>query len=429
MPRRYPLSKRLSWRIEYAGYRTMEALLRLVTLPLIDRAGSVLGAGLYALSPHYRRLAIRNLRLAFGGEMTLPEIRTLARRTCQRTIANFLGTLKTTVLPTRAVSRQVSFSGLEKLEAALAQGRGAVLVLGHMGNWEILNRLHHFLPPGTPAGGIYQPLKNPLVNALLLRRREQDGSRMFSKKGGFHGPAGFVKSGGLLIVVADQKTGRAGTALPFFNRLSSLSPLPALLARKAGAPVLAAGIETTRAGHWRVVFQPLPEKPRPEEILSALETLIRRSPADYLWLHDRWRLSSRRPLSLRTKKRSSRAFPDTLPLRVLLLAREEPDHETLDDFLAQRAEGDLPLSFETLASPHHADSDDDTWVSATPEQLTALINRLDQEKSHPLEAVLVLSDDKLLQQAAQASRVPAIHRNGQNLPLRDFLAKLSAPSD
>ena len=433
MARRFPLTKRISWRFEYAGYRVMAAALSIIPFSIIDRAGATIGFFFYFLSPRYRALAIRNLRIAYGKEKTSSQIKSLARETCQRTIANFLGTLKTTILPTKEVEEQVSLLGIEHLYEALAQGKGAILVLGHMGNWEILNRLHQFLPANTPAGGIYQPLKNPLVDAHLLERREQDGSKFFNKREGFHAPASFVKKGGLLIVVADQKVGRAGVPIPFFGRLSSLSPLPALLARKAGAPVLAAGIETVAPGKWQVVCQPLSDRPRTEEIISSLETLIRRAPADYLWLHNRWKLDGRYPLSSGSKK-SNKPLPATTPLRALIITEHEPDFETLTKFLKQRHQQDLPLSFEYLVIRQEPQQGHPTKefpiyeaVAPTAELLSAQIKKIDHLKPYPLETALIETPNSTIQRALTLTTIPRTLTNRERLPFSEFLQTLTAP--
>ena len=429
MPKRPSTFKALSWRFEFFGYRLMEVVLGALPLPLIDRLGSGIGFVFYYLSPKYRHLAIRNLRLAFGTEKDLPEIHSLARATCQRTIANFLGTMKTTLLPTDKIEPHVSFQGLDELYQALSQGKGAFLVLGHMGNWEILNRLHQFLPPGTAAGGIYQPLKNRLVNAHLLRLRQQDGSRFFSKKGGFHAPAGFVKNGGLLIVVADQKVGRAGSTIPFFGRLSSLSPLPALLARKTKAPVLAAGIESDGPGRWKVVFQPLPPSPSPEEIIASLEKLIRRSPADYLWLHDRWRLDGRCPLSVTRKEPKISAA--TAPMRVLILCEQVPDPAALTPFFSQQRSNDLPLACEyLLITPQPIPSlplKVQQAIAPTARELASRIHTLDFAQARPLELVVLDPPSPVTKEALALLPLPRVLENTQGLPLSEFFATLTAP--
>ncbi|MGJ8724717.1 MAG: lysophospholipid acyltransferase family protein [Roseibacillus sp.] len=430
----YKWTKRLSWRLEYVGYLFMEAIFRLAPLSLIDRAGSAIGFLFFYLSRNYRQLAIRNLRIAFGEEKSSSEIRLLARRTCQRTIANFLGTLKTTILPTEDVSKHVALQGYEPLQKILASGQGAILVLGHMGNWEILNRLHQFLPKGVAAGGIYQPLKNPLVDRLLLERREQDGSKLFNKRDGFHAPASFVKNGGLLIVVADQKVGRGGIAIPFFNRLSSLSPLPALLARKADAPVVAAGIETLTPGKWQMVFQPLGTRPDTPKIVSALETLIRRSPADYLWLHDRWRLAGKYPLSMKSKKTKT-PHAQTKPLRMLIVTTRTPDHTLAEKLQEHRKASDFDLSIEFLWIHSHQTTEGETppyihhTIAPTSEQLASQILSIDWLATHPIEILLVDTPSPEIERALRHSTIPEVRINKNQLPTIDFVLSLfkSAP--
>lgn len=406
-------AKRCSWRIEYLGYRLMIAAMKPLPLEFIDHAGSAAGRLLFHLSPHYRRLAIRNLRIAYGKEKSLEDIQVLARQTCERTFANFLGTLKTTILPTAEIDQHITLSGLTELTQTLEQGKGAILVLGHMGNWEILNRLHQYLPKGVPAGGIYQPLKNPLVNGHLLKLREQDGSVLFSKREGFHGPASFVKKGGLLIIVADQKVARSGIPIPFFNRISALSQLPSLLARKAGAPLFAAGIATSRPGHWHISFEHTPAADT-ETIIQALEAQIRNSPTDYLWLHNRWKLIKRHPLDLDVKK----ALPiptHTTALQVLLLSEKATDLSVAQAFLAKRPATSLPLQF------HHFDSTN----NSSPESLAAQIQTFDHALCYPLQLIIVSTPNPNLEKAANLSGIPSVRCNQKQIPLEAFLAELS----
>ena len=430
MASRPPLRQRLSWRLEYVGYQFFVWLLQRLPFSAVDHLGCGVGWILFYASRHYRELAVRNLRIAYGSEKSLAEINTLARQTCQRTISNFMGSLKTTVIATEKVEQHVSFQGKEHLDSALSQGKGAILVLGHMGNWEILNRLHQFLPKGTPAGGIYQPLKNPLVNAHLLKCREQDGSHFFNKRDGFHAPASFVKQGGLLIVVADQRVGRAGISLPFFNRLSSLSPLPALLARKAGSPVIEAGIETIAPGQWQVVFRPLPPKPDTENIIQTLEELVRRSPADYLWLHNRWRLSRKFPLTMKSKE-SKTPYPDTTPLRILVITTRTPDSR-LAEHLSEQGKGrNFPLSIEFLQIHSHQPTESESSsahhhaIAPTGAQLAAQISTIDEEAPYPIEMLLVDTPTPEIALALHRSAVPDIRINDKELPLLDFALTLT----
>lgn len=429
MPRDYTTSKKILWRLEYAGYRVMETVLHHLPLPLVDRMGSGVGSLLYLLSSRYRRLATRNLRLAFGAEKSRREIRSLAHHTCQRTVANFLATLKTTTLETSKVRDHVSLLGVEDLQRSLASGQGALLVLGHMGNWEILNRLHDDLPDHTPAGGIYQALTNPLVNRILLRRRQQDGSKLFNKRGGFHGPTHFVKEGGLLIVVVDQRAERVGVPISFFGRLTPLSTLPALMARKTKVPVFAAGIATTRPGHWQVRIESIGTSPDTQTIIHRLESLIRESPADYLWLHDRWKLNRRHPLSIYTRKKAPEQGP-TQAVRLLIMTDDEGALPPVTDFLAQRPERDLPLSAEWLFI-HATDpptTRHPTLIAPTASEVAAKVRLLDNAQSAPLELVIVLAPSPEIYAASKLLKGLRFAINRKNLPAVDFLTTLADPA-
>ena len=83
--------------------------------------------------------------------------------------------------------------------------------------------------------------------------------------------------------------------MPFFNRLSSTSPLAAALAIRTDSAVVPVAIYTTGFARWRVVLSPeLPYHPdKPEqltaEINDALEAQIRVSPPDWFWVHNRWK--------------------------------------------------------------------------------------------------------------------------------------------
>ncbi|MEM9081475.1 MAG: hypothetical protein AAGC74_12375 [Verrucomicrobiota bacterium] len=414
-PRERPLLKRISWRFEYLAYRLFEALFKPLPIEATVYLGRAIGFLFYDLSPRYRRLVTRNLFTAYGHELSQEQIQKLARQTCQDTIANFLGTLKTTILPASTIDSHIEFENRDSLLAHLSTGQGALLILGHMGNWELLNRLYHQLPPGTPAGGVYQPLKNPLVDQHLLARRQQDGSRLFSKRDGFHAPASFVKDGGLLIVVADQRVGKSGTAIPFFNRLSSLSPLPAMLARKAKCPVFAAGIATTKPGHWKITFQEVPKPLDTPNIIQTLESLIHLSPSDYLWLHNRWKLSGYHPLSLDSRPiKNQPPYPHTKPLRILALTNNPPTTETLNHTLSQRSPHDLPLDFRFLP----------TKEDPTPEQLAAEIESLNQ--STPFELLLILEPNPLTQKISKLTHLPKTISNHKGLSFPDFIASLSS---
>lgn len=409
-------AKQLTWRLEFLFMRLLQIAIQPLPPQVVWAVGAGFGTLFYYLSSSYRTLSLRNLRIALGETKHLKELKQLNRESFQKTFANFISAAHTALRNTPQVSRQISLGkGFENFYAAVAKEEGVILVLSHMGNWETLNRLHHLLPPGTRAGGIYQPIKNPHLNQQLLEMRTQDGSQMFSKREGFHAPATFLREGGLLIVVADQRVGRAGIPMKFFGRLTSLSPLPALLARKAKARVFAAGISTHACAQWTLDFEEVPQGHHPNAIANALENRISQAPADYLWMHDRWRISERTPLSLPTKKSANFSVQTTKPLRILVLSKHPVDLNQIKKLIEKAETELLPLTFEKLLIDE----------SATPEQLAGQLRQRDEEGTAPIELILLLEQNQLAEKAITLSKIPKYlsPREGENLS--SFLARLT----
>ena len=284
-----------SW-FAYIAFRTVETFSRLLPASVSWRVGAAFGWLCLWLSPRYRRLVMRNLTIAFGREMPPEEIRKLTRRHMMWLGGNFFAGMKMPFMKSEAVHRHLEIEGIEKVEAALQSGTGVVYVLMHMGNWEILSQAA-IISPGRQAGGLFQPLHNPPLNAHVLRCRERTGSKLFNRQDGFHGPVAFVKQNKALGILSDQRAGDRGVWCPFFGRLASTTTLPALIAKRSGAPMFPVGVITTAPGRWKMIIgDALPgiSRERSAEEVTAmmnerLEQIIRRSPADWFWVHNRWK--------------------------------------------------------------------------------------------------------------------------------------------
>jgi len=319
-----------SW-LAYIAFRTVETVARMLPAPLAWRLGSALGWLCMWLSPRYRRLVIRNLTIAFGQEKSPEEIKTLARKHMMHLGGNFFAGMKMPFMAPEKIRQHLETEGVEKIAAALKSGTGVVYSLLHMGNWEILSQ-RNVLAAGYGIGGIYQPMHNEHLNAHILRCRERTGSRMFDRKDGFHAPVAFVKEVSGLGVLSDQRAGEKGVWCPFFGRLASTTTLPVLIAKRAGAPVFPVGVITIAPGRWKVVVgDPLPSASRDlsvEEVTALmnerLEKIIRLSPADWFWVHNRWR-TPRGEILLANAKRGLALAPggkveDLQPFEIVIRA-------------------------------------------------------------------------------------------------------------
>ena len=281
----------------YAAYRGVEGVFFIVPLPVCFVFGRFIGWCAHWILPGYRRLVRRNLTTAFGGEKSAGEIRTLARRHFVTLGGNLLSSIKLGVMSHEKVHARLTITGREHGDAITASGRAFVYLICHMGSWEILAQVKAIT--ATPLrGSLYQPLSNPYLDRLIRRRREQNGTHLFDRSQGFYAPIRHLKQGGALGVLVDQHAGDKGVWCPFFGRLASTSNLAPLLALRTGAVMLPLGLHTRGLARWEMVVHP-PIDPKEQgggkiEPLTAVMNLhladvIRESPEDWFWVHNRWK--------------------------------------------------------------------------------------------------------------------------------------------
>lgn len=277
----------------YAAYRALEFLMRSLPLRWCFALGSILGRLAGRLFFGYRRLALRNLRIAFGREKSERELSRMASQHFARLGANLLCSLKIPYLSQEEVASCTATENMEPAEAAIQQGRGLVYALLHMGNWEVLSQLEIFAAGGRPAT-MFQRLANPYLNAHVRKLRAKIGCQLFDRKDGFFGPIRWLRDNGAIGILVDQHAGDAGVWTPFFGRLASTTNLVALLAQRTGAPIVPVSMTTTGPAQWRFsAGQPVDLSGSADDVAArlnlAVEHIIRQSPADWFWVHNRWK--------------------------------------------------------------------------------------------------------------------------------------------
>ncbi len=278
--------------------------------------GQAVGALLWLILPGYRRLARENLTIAFGREMSPRDIRRLTFRHFTTLGANVASAIKIPAMQPKDVDRIAEIVNLELISRNLAAGRPVVLAINHIGNWELYAQLV-FRVPGAKFGTVYQALHNALVDDLVNRDRRRLGVLTFDRKNGFQGPLALLREPGILGILVDQHAGNSGVWMPFFGKLCSTSPLAATLTLRTDAAVIPVAIMTSGFGKWRVVLSDeIPwDASQPEQLTldinKALEKQIRTSPADWFWVHNRWKIPL--PNFLITKAKRGTYLPPEEP--------------------------------------------------------------------------------------------------------------------
>lgn len=273
--------------------------IRLLPITLCFVLGKLIGLVMWGILPGYRRLAKRNLRIAFGPGLEDRKAAALTRAHFTTLGANLLCSVKIPAMKPEKLRARLRFDNEQAWEDWImgkkAGGRGTVAALSHFGNWEINAQIAEFVKP-RQAGCVYQAIRNPRIDDLINRDRRSRGVRTFDRKREMQGAAGLLRDGGVLGVLIDQHAGSAGIWMPLFGKLASTSPLAASLALRTGALLAMVSVRTVGVARWVIhTSAPVPTEGRSQEEIAAdlnrlLEEEIRLFPADWFWVHNRWKI-------------------------------------------------------------------------------------------------------------------------------------------
>ncbi|MCP4846864.1 MAG: lipopolysaccharide heptosyltransferase II [Verrucomicrobiaceae bacterium] len=320
--------ERISHYATYLGYRAFEGLLNILPLSCVFAAGKLCGWVSYYLLGHYRKLTQRNIRHAFGEEKSQREIHALAHHAFTTLGANLLSSIKLSTMSEEAINKHIEFDGKENISNCIEQGRGFIFLIGHLGAWEILAHINA-ITTETRRATLYRPLSNPYLNAHILRRRERTGLKAFDRKDGFNAPITHLRKGGTIGILIDQHAGDRGHWCPFFGRLASTSSLAPLMAERTGVAMFPLSIMTVGHARWKMRIGKPIEPGQGQSLATTtaqlnllMEEIIRQSPRDWFWVHNRWKTPT--PKFLLTKYRRGYSLPPDMseaelkPFRILV---------------------------------------------------------------------------------------------------------------
>ncbi len=262
---------------------------RVFPFPVRVRLFGAVLAAVATLVPPARRRAERNLALAFP-DMSRGELRRTSIAVARNVGSTLCEILNNDLLAVEARKAEVSGPGLEVLKQAKAEGRGAIVISAHYGQWEAIR--HVLMQEGMETGAVYKPNTNPFYERIFLTAIRKGGEPVVES-----GAAGMVqairhiKKGGFFAILPDQRF-RKGTPLPFFGHPAWTSLVPADLALKYDIPLVPAYATRHRDGTIGIEFEaPIPHSTAAEmmqESLKGLEARIRAHPEQWYWYHNRW---------------------------------------------------------------------------------------------------------------------------------------------
>ncbi len=277
-------------------------ILRLLPLPWVARVGRCFGALAYCIDARHRRVATENLNRCFEAEKSHLEIRRLVREHFCRLGENYCCAMKTAFMSWKELAPYVEFVDTSKLPSPRAADKthSCIVAIGHFGNFELYARYGEFAP-GYRCATTYRALKQPRLNRLLQSMRERSGCLFFERRSEANAlKLAFAGNPPLLLgLLADQHAGERGVRVPFFGRECSTTAAPAVLALRYGSRLYTGFCYRAALGRWRIQAGdqiPTHEAGQPRSIEAitldinrAFETAVRRDPANWFWVHKRWK--------------------------------------------------------------------------------------------------------------------------------------------
>jgi KDO2-lipid IV(A) lauroyltransferase len=298
--------------IAYYAAVLLARILNALPLRWVAAIGRFGGGVTYWIDAPHRRVTSDNFRRCFP-EKSRAEIRALAREHFRRLGENYASAVKTAAMTDEELRPHLEVAGGEKV--ASHGTRGAVVAIGHFGNFELYARVGTAVP-GLRTGTTYRALKQPRLESLVRRMRDRSGSLFFERRRDGEAMKAALRKGGIVLgLLCDLHGGRKGMPIEFMGHPCLMMRAPALFAMRYGLPLHTAICYRDALAHWRIeVGDQIPTKAdgrlRPvaeimAEVNRAFEDAVRRDPPNWFWVHDRWRFQKR----LRKERAAARKAP------------------------------------------------------------------------------------------------------------------------
>ena len=284
-------------RLGFLVYRLFIGVLGALPQGVMYRTGEALGRAVWYIAPQRRRLVQRHLHRILGPDAPVKQKSKDMFASYGRYWAEVFW-----LRPNRKASliAETELVNEQALHDAFAQGKGLLLILPHMGNWEVAGAISESL--GMPAMSAAENLPNPLITEWFVRIREMIGIEIVLTGRGMRASAALarrLKEGKTVALLADRDVTGRGVPVTFFGEETTMPPGPVALAVRSGAPLLVVGsyFQDGR-GHRFVISDPLdlPEQGTKEERIAAgvqvlaenLEQKIRLKPEDWHLFVPNW---------------------------------------------------------------------------------------------------------------------------------------------
>jgi len=293
--------KKLKNYIEYYLVRSVAWLLNRLPYSWALGCGRFLAWIIFYFIPIRKKVTLQNISQCFP-EWDRRQVRRTGWRCYRHFAMTFVEFIRMPQHGLKLLDTQVTFNDRELLQRAKDNGRGAICLSGHFGNWELLGAA--IRQQGFPLSGIARRQRNRMVDELIQQVRHAMNLGVIDLGMAVRGVFRALRSNDFIAILADQDARRRGIFIDFFGRPSSTATGPAIFVLKSGSPLLFGVCVREKDGRQSIHFKNVEHSDLDgvtEENIriltqrhaTILEECIRQWPEQWFWMHRRWKTKPR----------------------------------------------------------------------------------------------------------------------------------------
>ncbi len=267
-----------------------------IPLRISQRIGKYLGKLMVMLNTREVKIARRNIELCFP-DMSIPQKELFLRKVFEHGgMQLFEIAFLWTSHPKASLRHLRKVQGEEFLDQAMEAPNGLIIILPHLGNWEMLNA---YMCEKMEIRAMYTPAQLIEVDRLMSQGRSQTGLKLAPANArGISSLTSTLRSGGNILIFPDQEPGKnSGAFAPFFGIEAYSMTLISKMLSKSGAKTLLAYINRREVGEgFDIIFKSLPDEIYSDDIRisltalnKAVEDCVKEHPEQYMWGYKRFR--------------------------------------------------------------------------------------------------------------------------------------------
>ena len=263
----------------------------------LQKLGYILGSLLYFCFSKYRKRILSNLSIAVDLNLTEKELKKTAIQSLRSLATAFLEFPK--FYHEKTIQNIAYCKNPEYAASLIKKGQGVIFFCAHQANWELFFLEGCSRMPGVAIG---RRQNDAIFYDFVLKVRTRFGGKIIEPKNAIKEGIKALHEGKFLGIVGDQGMPESSFHSTFLGANAYSTTAPALLSYRTGSPLIVATM-TRKDGRYEITYSdplfPDETKPLKEEVhrltlesLKLLEDSIKKRPAEWLWIHNRFKLET-----------------------------------------------------------------------------------------------------------------------------------------